>query len=279
MPEQLRLDATVVDKFSKPLGELRAKMQAVSRTGLSSARGISAEFGIFHRNIERVTKSLRGGLEPGLAAIGLEGLSAGLALGGVAGAIAGVVASIKNFATSTIQLKAVSQETGITTGFLEQLAAASAQFGVEADSINPALQRVAENIKDIQRGKTTPLGQQLQFLPGGKELIEKIKSLPADDAIKASLEFLSRAKAGVDRSRLSDLFGFGSMSRFVQDGIKPFLDALAEAAARIPKQTKEAEEAAKAYEQQIARSLNSGMLWLTRLGKCLSRGLAIFFAI
>jgi hypothetical protein len=35
MAEQLRLDATVVDKFSKPLGELRAKMQAVSKAGQS----------------------------------------------------------------------------------------------------------------------------------------------------------------------------------------------------------------------------------------------------
>jgi hypothetical protein len=153
MAGALKLDAAVVDRFSKPLGELRAKMQAVTRTGQAGTKATSVEFQKFHGNVARVTQSLRGGLQPSLMAVGLAALGAGLALGGVAGAIAGVVASIRKFSSSAIEMRNLSRETGIAISTIQQLKSVSDQFGAKSKSIAAGLEKFRANIFDAKVGK------------------------------------------------------------------------------------------------------------------------------
>lgn len=256
MAEEFRVAAVVTDRFSKTLGALLNKLSGVQKTAQVSTRATNVEFTRFHRNVERITGSLRAGLEPSLAAVGLSSLSAGLAVGGVGAAIAGVVLAIRNFSSSAIELKSISRETGIAAEKIKALQAAAGQFGVDSGNISPALTKFAEKIRDIRRGMGGPLVARLQTLKpgsGAEKVLEDLKTAEPSKALMSALEFLSRVKEGPARAAMAEQLGLSGLERFVQDGIKPLQKALDDLAARQPILTDDDLAKARQFESTVAQ--------------------------
>ncbi len=227
----LRLEALVVDKFSRPLGDLKRQLSGIISPNLTPAR---REFEKFHDEVRRASVAVKDGYGQAMSGLGLSS-----AVGLIS--IAAITGAVRNFAKSTIELRSVSKETGIAMRNFQLLQGVAEQFGSSKEAVTGGLQEFAKNIFDIRRGVGEARGQ-IALLDRSGGLLKARSGKDSNKALDASLKYLERLnQVDPERAgRLSELlFGTRDFARMTQ--IPGLLKERLEALAKIKKAPTEKE--------------------------------------
>ncbi|MBX3528082.1 MAG: hypothetical protein KF904_17920 [Rhodoblastus sp.] len=253
--EELRLEATVVDRFSTPLAKLRTALGAVKPpAGVVSS---TKDFERFHAAVTRSTQAIQSGYTQAIGGLGVQSIFA-------AGAIAGLTASISRFVSSTGELKALSRETGITVQTFRNLKAVADQFQSSPETIEKGLRQFGSNLADFRRGLGSTYAEILKVAP---DMARKLREASPDKAVDIVLGELARDKNRQRAARISELlFGTRDFERLTGHGAAELRRALADAQKRIGVLTPEDEKRAMAFEQAIGRLQQSFSGLATTLG-------------
>lgn len=241
--EELRLEASVVDRFSTPLNRLRTALGAVKppQALLSSTK----DFEKFHAAVSRSTQAIQGGYTQAVSGLGVQSVFA-------AGAIAGLTATISKFVSSTGELKALSRETGITIQTFRNLKAVAEQFQSSPEAIEGGLKRFGSNLYDFRRGIGETYAGILKY---NQDFATKLRSAKSpDEALDIALGTLSKDKDRQRAARISELlFGTPDFERLTGQGREKLRTALADAQKRLGILTPEDEKRAEAFETAIGK--------------------------
>lgn len=259
--EELRLEASVVDRFSTPLNRLRAALGAVKppQALLASTR----DFERFNAAVTRSTAALQSGFGSALAGVGVQSLAA-------VGGIAAVSAAIARFAGHALELKEMNRQTGISMRNLQALQGVAAQFGSSSEAVSAGLSKFAQQFYDVQRGVSPLIQDLLNADPSGK-LLQHFRNPDRDKALSDILADLGEinkqgARGAETARRLSGMiFGTDDFAKMTAD-IGRFKRALADAADRAPIVSKEEMERALAFNEAVGKLRNSMSALATTVG-------------
>jgi hypothetical protein len=201
MPEALVLEASVVDRFSEPLGRL--KKQVADIANRESQQRLKDQAEAFKRVKEQageLGESLKRVVEPAMAAVGLSALSLG-------GALAGIVEGARHAGQSIANLKRLGDTLEVPVQFIKDQEALFRSFGIGADQADAALSKFKQSFRDLQHGIGELHNTLADYDPSEDALLKQIKSYP--QAVEEWERYLNSIKDPVKRARLSAL-GFGS---------------------------------------------------------------------
>lgn len=238
--EVLRLEASVIDRFSKPLRDLRNGLRDIKTP--DTVRQMHSDFYRVETAVKSASKSLSGGLGQAMSALSLPSLAA-------TASVTGLIGAIRSLSGSTIELKAFSRETGISIQTLKAFERASGQFGVNADAVAPALKRFSDNLYLLKRHQ----GNWAELHRGAPELVDSITKMDPDKAAQVVENYLAKLKDRTKARMLSqDFFGTDEMARYGARGPEAQAKALREAySANAPNERDEARAAA--FEESITK--------------------------
>lgn len=208
--DQLRLVASVEDRFSAPLGRLRAGINEATKT--QGIAGLRKEFNEFEAVVGRLRQAATG-----LNAVG--GLGGMLGFGGIGGAlsIAGVAAAMRELSNQTLEMRHLGRETGIAAGQLRELQALGKGFHIAPEAMAGNLKGFSDRLFDIRNGLGAVSGELRQLAPGlYKQLRESSTTF---DALDKSLSFLGRIKDPTLQKRWAETLGLGDMTRLFDGGL------------------------------------------------------------
>jgi hypothetical protein len=220
MADELRLEASVIDKFSKPLRDLRSRLGDVKTP--DGVKEMPEHFKKIHESVKKTAEAIRGGLGEALGGLGLSGLAA-------TASIAGVIGAIRGFSGSTIEMKQFQRETGFSIQMLKAFKGAASSFGVNEDIIPGALKKLSDNLRNIKnRVPGTVFDTLVRLDPG---LLKALTGKNADQALRIIEEQMAHNIGTLDKRRQTGklaelLFGTDEMARFALRGIGPLQDAL-----------------------------------------------------
>jgi hypothetical protein len=208
MGERLVLEASVVDKFSQPLKDLKKQLKE-----MTSPKGIEAmrkDFEKLRKEIGAATKEGVGTFSESLAGVALPAFSA-------AGAIAAIVKSVKSFAGAGENLDALSRHTKVSIGYIQQLSQVGEAFGVSSDTMGESLKHISTEFGLIQAGAATSI----DFLRAkNPELLAYLRSPAAtvEESTKKVIAWLETMNKGYERDWWSEkMFGSSGVSAMLDD--------------------------------------------------------------
>lgn len=247
MAEQLRLEATVVDRFSKPLQDLRAKLANIKSP--DGVRGVGRDFDAARGHMSRLAQTIDQSVSSSLVGLGAR-------LGGVAGAVYAVGRAVSNFASEVPRLQSVARETGVSLNNLRALSAVARQVNIDAGDVERGVKTLSENITDMVRRRGNVWVELLKVAPNLAEQlraagVEKDMDKALDIALDAIMQ-IRRQKGAVDAKRYSELLFGVDLSRFgemTRDELKAALAKAFEALALTPEQAKNAGALKRAFDQ------------------------------
>jgi hypothetical protein len=186
----LRMQASVVDKATGPLRLIQREIQAIGKTGgLSQLR---SEFVGLERAIAPVGRELRS-----VMAIG------GLAGGGFVAGILGATAALKGMASASLDLKNLSDQTGLTTGQIRNFATAAQRLQIAPEAAQAALGKLSRSLFEIKRNLQGGAQEEL-FKRGAGDLVAQLRvartSAEALDAIVRRGDTIKRTQ-GIEAAR------------------------------------------------------------------------------
>ncbi len=126
--ETMKIVIEVVDKFSKPLADLKKSLNDIGDKGGEGTSKMKRNFDALREAALSVGNALHVTVVPALRALGLG-------FGGVAAAVTGVVASIRGLAGSTETLARLSRETGFAVEKMRNFQYAGERVGITAESM------------------------------------------------------------------------------------------------------------------------------------------------
>lgn len=210
MSEDFAMSATVVDRFSKPLTDLKNKLAAISAP--RGAREIERSFASAQRSAQALTQSISGGLEASFVRLGAT-------IGGVTGAFYAVTSAVKRFSDEIPKLQQLSRETGVSLNNLRALQSVAGKVGIEAGTVEQAVKAAAENAHEMVRRRGSVWAELVKFAPnlasGMREVavkgdMEKFVSMGIDAVMQ-----IRKEKGPVMARYYSELlFGGADLSRF-----------------------------------------------------------------
>ena len=214
MAEELRLEASVVDRFSKPLRDLRDRLRDV-RTP-DTVKRMGDDFGKVEGAVKNATRSIQGGLSTAMSGLGVTSLAATASIGGV-------IAAVKGFSAGTIELRQFNRETGLSISMLKAFEHASTQFGVNEDSIAPSLKKMTDNLRDFGRHHGSVYAELLHADPS---LMRDLAGKNADQALGIIEKEFARLSDTLEHRQQAGLiaeliFGNRDMVRFGARGREP----------------------------------------------------------
>jgi hypothetical protein len=237
--ETVKIVVEVVDKFSKPLDNLKRELNQLSEKGGDGAAKAKKHFDGLRDSVSNVASTLKTTLNPALMVLGV-------AVGTLGGALAAVVAGLKTFAQTSETLARLSRETGLSVGALREWDAVGRRLGITSAEIQGGFRGIAESLHEIRAGG--PLFQTLvaQGLPNLANALRQSKSRAED--IKNIFETLDKIKdpqmrrkflrdfqapegladaTGAERKRLMEEFrkSYGAESKEADAAAKKFGDA------------------------------------------------------
>lgn len=246
--ETMRIVAEIVDKFSKPLREMRQEMkETTSRRADPRMQGSFEGAG---RAVRELRNSIRGGLTTALAEVGVTTLS-------VAGAVAALKSAILGFAQSTVALSNLNRETGVSLNYLRQLEAVGGRVGVMPDTMRSSMSTFARNMHQLRAGTGNTLNT--LFAEGDmnvRKFAASLRSVGSNEAaFKKILQFLDRIPDTINKQRFLEAFGLPAQFALMTG--KERARAFREAAEDIGRTSKQAEEAAKRFDHSLWRLGNA----------------------
>ena len=209
MAEELRLEATVVDKFSKPLTDLRKKLTDIKSP--DGTRVMRREFDAARGSMTRLTDSVNVGLGGALTRLGAI-------IGGVAGGFYAVSASVRRFTDEIPRLQSVSRETGVSLNNIRALSAVARQVNIDAGDVERGVKTLADNLHDMVRRRGSVWVELLKVAPNlAQQMREAGVEGDVDKALDVALDAvmqIRRTKGAVEARRYSELIFGVDLSRF-----------------------------------------------------------------
>lgn len=147
MAERLVLEASVVDKFSQPLKDLKDKLKNIPRP--KAVEGLRQDFEKLRTAISGTGKTVADEFSKSLTGIGLASFTA-------AGAMAAMAKSVKNFSGNAERIDSLSRATHLSRETIQQFTATASAFGIGADAMAGDLSRVSEEFRLIKAGRAIP---------------------------------------------------------------------------------------------------------------------------
>lgn len=233
MPEQLRMDATVGDKFTAPLTGLKRILLDIS--GLSGPRKASDDMSALASSARHAGQAVSTSILPSLQALGVTTLS-------VSGALAAVTASVKGFASGTASLSLVSREVGVTVDRLRVLEALGERFNISPQQMQSGLKVLQKNLFDLRREGGEVYGWLRTFEP---KLFEQLRTANPNEAISAVIAYIGKIKDPVKRRMAAEkLLGDDAFSALGSGLFGPLNKQIAEIEKTIGKMPAGAEKTA-----------------------------------
>ncbi|CAM5772001.1 hypothetical protein LMIY3S_03697 [Labrys miyagiensis] len=249
MAEPLNLEAGVVDKFSKPLKDLRDRLKDVKPpTGL---RDTHKQFADLKKQVDEAARAIKDGLGGAMGGLGVAGMGIGAL--GAAGAIASLTAAVRKFGDSTVALDNFNKSTGVSIKLLQQLKTVAPAFGVSSEAIQGDLQSWAS-----KRDEFVGYGGAYQNLlkrPGGKALAERLRRAALDPNKDAFTEENLRIQSelnGQERRRFQEDTGQnGDLGSLTTRGLSQLNKMRQGANAYVP--SDEDTRRAQAFEEAVSK--------------------------
>ncbi len=215
--EKLRLEAEVRDNMSGPLRKIKEQLQSIRMTP-----GMQAATDQMRRLGDETKKFVGGGsaLSSTLDAVGIGGLA-------TAGSLAAVVAQMRALGDRSLQMKELGRETGVTIDWLNAWSHAGANFGVNADAMQAALNHLTEQMPEFRRHIGGLYALLAQRWPN---LAQKLIGEGAEDQVKDIIGQLDKLKnePQLQKQLASEFFGNGDdIEKLMRDGAKGFFDEFA----------------------------------------------------
>ena len=215
--EELRMEAAVVDKFSRPLLDLRNKLKDIKPTeGMTSLRN----------ELQKFEQSL-GGLRS--AAGTFSGVMGAIGLGGFAAAssLTAFIATMRNLSKEVVTMSQLSREAGIAVNQLRVLEGVGKRFQVAPETMESAISNFAAQMVDIRRGAGDFYGELRQRYGAFAEQLRSAKD--NTEALGLMLGFLSKIQDEQIRKEWSaKAFGTSEPSRLFSQGSDVYFKALRE---------------------------------------------------
>ena len=212
--EKLRLEAEVRDNMSGPLRKIRETLNSIKMSpGMEAATDGIRKLGTETKNFA----TFGGSAATALDAIGIGGLA-------TAGSLAGVVAQMRALGERTLEMKEFARETSVSVDWLNAWAHAGQSFGVNADSMQSALNHLSAQMPEFQRHMGS-----LYFLMSQRwpNLTEKLLGEGAEDQVRDIIAQLDKLKnePQLQKQLASEFFGNGDdIEKLMRNGAKGFFD-------------------------------------------------------
>jgi hypothetical protein len=139
--EVVKIVVEVVDKFTKPLEDMRKHLIAVGDKAPDGEK-LTKHF----HNLRTVSQSLGSGVNLLLPAV----RSLGFGFAGIAAAVFGVVSALRGFAGNLDTLSRLSRETGLTIDRMRELEAVGRRFGATAGEMRQSWRDFAAEMHKIR---------------------------------------------------------------------------------------------------------------------------------
>lgn len=244
MSDQLRLVATIDDKFTGPLARLRKGLHDVSTETKAQAGAWKKDWEGAREGVSKFEGVLRG-VTPVLSGLGVAGIGVGLS-------IAGAATAIGDFSSKTRNLSQVAKDIGMTVDQLRTFGALGERFGVSADTMVGALRNMSTQMFEINKQGTTFV--ELQAMNLGKLANLLAKETNPQKFLEKALEGIREIPNNEIKRRVSRMiFGTDDISIIVQGVTGPISGAMKEVSAAIGKMDKETEQAAKDFQVHMNR--------------------------
>jgi hypothetical protein len=135
----------VVDKFSRPLVNLKRELEGLSSKGGEGATKTAKSFDTLRTSIHTVASTVTGTLMPSMRALGLG-------FAGVAGTLATFVAGLKSLGGSIVELTRLSTETKIGIDKMRELEAVGRRVGITAEQMRAGFRGFSEEMDKLRIG-------------------------------------------------------------------------------------------------------------------------------
>jgi hypothetical protein len=214
--ESLRMAAEIVDKFSKPLSDLKRSLRSMAadskvahQLGQVQAKSHTESLLALRRQVTDVADRVKGSLSPALGSLGVTSLSA-------AGGIAAIALAMKEFAGSARHLTFLSRQTQLSVEQLRVLEALAPRIGSSVEEMDSALVTFNEHMEKLRR---TPLGvlretfEALHVRPdpgvisGWTNLISSLQGLPRAEQLSKIVDYLSKIRDISQKGVVLEAFG------------------------------------------------------------------------
>jgi hypothetical protein len=143
--EAIKVVVEVVDKFSKPLNDLKKELDRISDRGGDGATKVKKHFDGLREAATNVGNALNATVVPALRAVGIG-------FGGLAATIATAVTALKGFAGTTEVLSRLSRETGISIDRMRELEAVGRRLGISAGEMRSGFRDFAASMHQTRLG-------------------------------------------------------------------------------------------------------------------------------
>lgn len=244
MSDDLRLVATVEDKFTGPLAKLRRGISEVSSETKQHVGAWKKDWDGAREGVSKFEGVLRG-VAPVLSGLGVAGIGVGLSIGGVASAIG-------EFSTKTRDLSLMAKSIGMTVNELRTFQALGERFGVTADTMSGAAKSFASQMFELKRHGEAYVQLQAMNLSKLAEDLASAQTM-AEAKIRA-LDGLAKIPDAEVRRRVSRmLFGTDDIALIAENLGKSAKDALKDVNQSIGNLTAEQEKNSKRYVDGINR--------------------------
>ncbi len=239
--EKLRLEADMRDNASPVVRKLKKELDTIRQTpGMAEA---TKWFGQFEEGAKGFVKS--GGDAAGVVnALGIGGLSA-------AASVATLITQFKELGERTLVMKELGRQTGLTVDQINAFEHAGQSFGVGADVMRGALNRLASQMPEFRRNMG-PLYGMLSGVKGAGGLIDQLKKDSPEKQIEDIFKFVGQSKLQnepqLQKQILGAFFGSGDqLEALFARGATGFLDELKKQQASLGPITDDLLKQAQAY--------------------------------
>jgi hypothetical protein len=176
--EAIKVVVEVVDKFSKPLNDLKKELDRLSDRGGDGATKVKRHFDALREAASNVGAALNATVVPALRAVGVG-------FAGVGATIATAITALKGFAGTTEILSRLSRETGISIDRMRDLEAVGRRLGISAGEMRAGFRDFAaemhktrlgigESAKDLRLRGQGEFAEQLRHTKTNAEALELI---------------------------------------------------------------------------------------------------------
>jgi hypothetical protein len=143
--EATKIVVEVVDKFSRPLFNLKRELEGLSSKGGEGATKTAKSFDTLRQSVHSVSQTVTGTLMPSLRVLGIG-------FAGVAGTLATFVAGLKSLAGGINELTRLSTETKIGIDKMRELEAVGRRVGITAEQMRAGFRGFSEEMDKLRIG-------------------------------------------------------------------------------------------------------------------------------
>jgi hypothetical protein len=241
--QAIKVVIEVVDRFSKPLRDLKNQLDDMGKGGEKVGRA-TVQFEALRKSVADTAQNIKGLLVPSLNAIGISVLGVGAAFGAM-------TAGLRNFAQSTKDMIFLSRETGISIEKLKEFKAIGEAAGVSSEQMASSLNTFARNMQELRAGVGDTISNLRQYGDAGvRAFAETLRGVTDNaEAFERIVKFAQTMPRMVDRQKLFEMFG---LPRDIARLLAQELDAARESARKyIPELTGPAQKSVKDFNDAI----------------------------